>query len=66
MYTPFDIQLVFKDGSRGFIHETPAFWKDGKDKGVVGIEVKKDLHAAWVDGGIFMDSNEADNLWIGK
>ena len=60
---PFDVKIIYEDGSAGSIHETPETWqKNGKEQ-VLKISSKKNIQSIELEGGIFMDYTPADNVW---
>ncbi|WP_315822651.1 M1 family metallopeptidase [Paraflavitalea speifideaquila] len=60
---PFDVQVVYSDGSKDSFHQTPAIWRGNERQATVGLNTNKSIVSLKLDGGIFMDSNEADNIW---
>ena len=57
---PFDMQLEFTDGTRETLHHTSAVWSANQQQAV--ITVPKAVKSVKLDGGIFMDANEKDNV----
>lgn len=57
---PFDLQLEYADGTRETIHQTAAVWRTNQQQAV--ITVPKAVKSVKLDGGIFMDANEKDNV----
>jgi hypothetical protein len=60
---PFDLQLVYTDGSKQNLHQTPAIWRANERQVTVVIKTSKSIASLKLDGNIFMDNNEADNIW---
>lgn len=61
---PFNITILYTDGSTENIHQTPAVWKTDQKKLSVFIKTgNKRIQAARLDGGIFMDADEENNVW---
>lgn len=60
---PFDVVATYADGTTESFHQTPAVWE--KDQKQVSLTVKpaKEVKSITLDGGIFMDANEKDNVW---
>lgn len=61
---PVDIVVKYSDGSSEKLHQTPAIWKDNLKFAVVELKTKKTISSVTLDGGIFMDANERDNVWV--
>ena len=57
---PFDMQLEYTDGTRETLHQTAAVWRANQQQAV--ITVPKAVKSVKLDGGIFMDANEKDNV----
>jgi hypothetical protein len=66
MAAPFDVVVSYADGTTDKIHQTPAVWEKDQKQVKLDIPAKKDVQSIKLDGGIFMDANEADNNWKGK
>ena len=65
---PFDLNILFSDGSSKKVHVTPAIWsKDQKNARVAVIaEGGKKIQSVEIDGGIYVDATPSDNKWIAK
>jgi hypothetical protein len=63
---PFDVVLVYTDGSTDSIHQTPIVWQKDQKKITVTVKATKAVKSITLDGGIFMDATEADNKWEAK
>ena len=57
---PFDMQLEYTDGTRETLHQTAAVWRTNQQQAV--ITTPKAVKSVKLDGGIFMDANEKDNV----
>ena len=57
---PFDMQLEYADGTRETLHQTAAVWRANPQQAV--ITTPKTVKSVKLDGGIFMDANEKDNV----
>ncbi len=66
MPAPFDIIVTYTDGSKATQHQTPAVWEKTQTTALVNVSVSKPVASIVIDGGIFMDSNPADNIWKAK
>jgi len=60
---PFDVVATYEDGSTEKFHQTPAVWSGNEQQTTVSIAAGKKVKSIALDGGIFMDVNEADNKW---
>jgi hypothetical protein len=63
---PFDIKLIYADGTTQTIHETPAVWEHNQKQVFFHIATKKVIKSAVLDNGIFMDADVSNNSWTGK
>ncbi|GAB3019403.1 M1 family metallopeptidase [Spirosoma pulveris] len=63
---PTDIVLTFTDGTSQTSHQTPAIWQANQRLAVVKIPVKKKVASIRLEGGIFMDADERNNVWKAK
>jgi len=63
---PVDLVITYTDGTTNTLHQTPAIWKNSQKETKVTIPGKKTVKSVVLDGGIFMDANEADNKWESK
>jgi hypothetical protein len=63
MAVPFDLVLVFADGSRERVHRTPAAWQADARRTEVRVAGAKALRSLSIDTGIFVDANPGDNAW---
>ena len=60
---PFDVIATYDDGSTESFHQTPAVWERNQQEIAVTIKTSRAVKAIKLDGGIFMDANEKDNVW---
>ncbi len=60
---PVDLVVKYDDGTTETLHQTPAIWKIDQKEATVSIASKKKVKSLALDGGIFVDANEADNHW---
>ena len=60
---PFNVILVYVDGSTETIHKTPGIWKYDQKRTIVYIKTGRIIKTAKIDGGIFMDADETNNVW---
>jgi len=63
MAMPFDVNVVYTDGSKASFRQNPRIWKDTPQTATIPINTPKKLKLLTLDGGIFMDFNPADNTW---
>lgn len=60
---PTNVLITYTDGSKETLHQTPAIWSSNQKEATVSISTQKKIKSLRLDGGIFMDANEADNNW---
>ncbi len=60
---PVDVVVNFEDGTTERLHQTPAIWEKNMKEAVVRVASKKAIKSVALDGGIFVDYNESDNVW---
>ncbi|MCX2485360.1 M1 family metallopeptidase [Pedobacter sp. MR2016-24] len=60
---PFDVKIIYADGTKKVIHQTPAIWKTNPKSASVQFSGAKGVTAILIDGGIFMDAAPGDNNW---
>lgn len=63
MPTPFNIIVVFKDGTTKTVHKTPDVWKINPKEIMITLKGEKDINSIKIDGGIFMDADMSNNTW---
>ncbi|HEX3933150.1 MAG TPA: M1 family metallopeptidase [Puia sp.] len=61
---PFNVVVTYDDGSTESFHQTPKVWEHDQKEVVVTIKASRAVKAIKLDGGIFMDANEKDNVWM--
>ena len=66
MAAPFDIVVTYTDNLTETFHQTPAVWQQDQKQTVVTVSTKKSVKSVSIEGGIFMDANENDNVWKSK
>jgi len=66
MAVPFALKVLYADGSREEIHQTPVVWKNNQMFCVIKIQTNKKIKSLLLDGGIFMDADETNNTWVSK
>ncbi|HEY4326615.1 MAG TPA: M1 family metallopeptidase [Mucilaginibacter sp.] len=60
---PFNVNVVYDDGTTESFHQTPIVWEHNQKEITVNIKTSKIAKSITLDGGIFMDANEKDNIW---
>ena len=63
---PFDVNVVYADGSKASFRQNPRIWQDSPQMATIQISSAKNLKSLTLDGGIFMDLNPTDNTWEGR
>jgi Peptidase family M1 domain len=58
---PFDVKVVYEDGTKDTFHQTPNVWATNQKVANISFAAVKPVKSITLDGGIFMDANEADN-----
>ncbi len=66
MAAPFDLIITYTDGTSESIHQTPSVWQNNQKQTKLNVAAKKAVQSIKLDGGIFMDANESDNVWKAK
>ncbi|HEY4065224.1 MAG TPA: M1 family metallopeptidase [Puia sp.] len=61
---PFDVVATYADGTTETFHQTPTVWEKDQKEISVNIKTDKAVKSVTLDGGIFMDANEKDNVWV--
>jgi hypothetical protein len=64
--SPFDLILTYSDSTTETIHQTSAVWQKDQKNITVNLKGSKTLTAVQIDGGIFMDADEANNKWAAQ
>jgi hypothetical protein len=60
---PVDIVVTYTDNTKDVFHQTPEIWQSGKPTTEVKLPTKKKVQSIALDGGIFMDADEKNNVW---
>jgi hypothetical protein len=63
---PFDVIATYDDGTSESFHQTPKVWERDQKEVIVRVTTGKTVKSLKLDGGIFMDANEKDNVWEGN
>ena len=63
---PFDVKVIYNDGTTQAFHQTPAVWEYNQKEITVSVKTTKTVSSIILDGGIFMDATESDNKWPAK
>jgi aminopeptidase N len=66
MAAPFDVVITYADGSTDKIHQTPLVWQKDQKQIKLSVATKKAVQSIKLDGGIYMDANNTDNVWKPK
>ncbi len=61
---PVNIVVTFEDNTTETLHQTPAIWEKNMKEAVVRVASPKSIKSVTLDGGIYMDFNEANNKWL--
>ncbi|MCB0109762.1 MAG: hypothetical protein KDE53_27760, partial [Caldilineaceae bacterium] len=59
---PFDVDVIYADGSQESVHQNPAIWQDA-DTATIQIDSDQELQSVTLNNGIFQDYVVADNAW---
>lgn len=60
---PFDIVVMYADGTFATFHQTPSVWAGNQKTAVVEVPITKKVSGIGIDGGIFMDADPSNNRW---
>ncbi|MES2893760.1 MAG: M1 family metallopeptidase [Bacteroidota bacterium] len=63
---PTDLLIVYTDGSKDSIHQTPAIWEKNQQAATIILKTKKKISELRLDGGVFMDADAKNNTWSAK
>ncbi len=58
---PFDVKVIYSDGTTETLHQTPIIWKADQKKTSVNVKTTKTIQSITLDGGIFMDADVKNN-----
>lgn len=60
---PVNVVVTFEDNTTETLHQTPVIWEKNMKEAVVRIASPKPIKSVALDGGIYMDFNDANNKW---
>ena len=63
MAAPVNIVVTYADGSTENFHQTPAIWQANQRQAKVTLTTKKEIKSLKLDGNIWMDADESNNMW---
>lgn len=63
---PFALKVIYNDGKEQLIHKTPETWKNNRMETFFEIRANAPIQSIALDGGIFMDAQPTDNIWVKK
>lgn len=63
MPAPVSVEVAYTDGSGESFYQTPVIWEKNLKQTTVNIATKKPVKSIRLNGGIFMDANEANGKW---
>ena len=63
---PVDILVQYEDGTTEKKHQTAAIWEQNQRETTVKIDLSKPVKSIKLDGHIWVDANEKDNVWTVK
>jgi hypothetical protein len=66
MAAPFDIVVIYADGTSEKFHQTPMVWQQDQRQIKISLQTSKAVQSVVLDGGIYMDANEKNNSWPQK
>jgi hypothetical protein len=58
--------INYTDGTTERVHQTPSVWQNNQKEIKLNVTTKKNVRSIKLDGGIFMDANEENNMWKPK
>ncbi|MEI9945889.1 MAG: M1 family metallopeptidase [Chitinophagaceae bacterium] len=61
-FAPADVVITYTDGTSEKKHISSSVWEKDAQQTVVTVSTKKKIQSVKLDGGIFMDANENDNV----
>ncbi|WP_281228612.1 M1 family metallopeptidase [Flavobacterium aquiphilum] len=59
---PFDVIVVYKDGSKEIFHQNPSIWQTNQKNTVITLKSDKKIKSISLDNGIFMDASPLNNM----
>lgn len=63
MPAPVNVNVTYDDGSKETFHQTPAIWETDLNNASITINAGKKIKSIQLDGGIYMDADESNNVW---
>lgn len=66
MANPFDVKLMYADGTGETVHQTAAVWQANQKLATITVPAKKEVKTITIDGGIYLDADNSNNTWTGK
>jgi len=63
---PFDVEVIYADGKKETIHQTPAVWKVNQKEAVINVPSAKKITSVTLDNGIYVDATPKDNVYVVK
>lgn len=60
---PAELLITYTDGSTEKKHLAPSIWEKNGQQTSVAVATKKKIQAVHLDGGIFMDADETNNVY---
>lgn len=63
---PFDVVVIYADGKKEILHQTPAVWKTNQKEVVINIPSAKKITSVTLDNGIYVDATPKDNVYVIK
>jgi len=66
LMAPVDLVVNFSDGSQKIFHQTPAIWQINQRQAKVNLNLSKEIGSINLDGGLFADADQTNNLWKAK
>lgn len=63
MPSPVNVNVTYDDGSKETFHQTPAIWETDLNNASITINAGKKIKSIQLDGGIYMDADESNNVW---
>jgi hypothetical protein len=63
MAAPFDVIVTFEGGGTQKIHQSSGIWQSNQKQVQINLPITKLIQSVTLDGGIFMDADESNNVW---
>jgi hypothetical protein len=61
-FAPVDVVVKYSDGTTETKHVSPSVWEKNAKQTIIPITTKKKIDSVQLDGGIFMDADESNNI----